>query len=123
MEMNDIIKIVQDKAIEIADQEIVKYSNEYPEINLTPEAKDNTKTRATSQLTLQLSKFKFQKEDEEFKEHFDKWFAVNEEDDLRRACRHCLEDEAKKIRNANEKNWSSLDVYLKKHLGDVHQVD
>ncbi|QFJ55624.1 hypothetical protein [Pseudobutyrivibrio xylanivorans] len=123
MDMNEIIQIVQNKATEIADQEIVKYNHTHPELNLTEEARNSVRTRATSQLTLQLSKFRFQKEDEEFDAHFDDWFVKNEEDDLRRACQHCLDDEANKIRNANGKSLSSLDAYLKKHLGDVHQVD
>ena len=122
MEINEIIQVVQKKAEEIAEQEIVKYNKDFPEINLTDEAKESVRIRSTSQLTLQLSKFRFHK-DLDLDEQFNNWFAQNEEDDLRRTCRHCLEDEAKKIREANGKNLSSLDAYLKKHLGDVHQVD
>lgn len=122
MEMDEIIRIVQEKAIEIAEQEIVKYNQDVPEINLSEESKDSVKVRATSQLTLQLSKFRFHKEDEEFEEHFNQWFSSTEEEDLRRTCRHCLEDEANKIRNSSDKHLSALDTYLKKHLGDIHQV-
>lgn len=123
MDMNEIIQIVQNKAIEIAEQEIVSYNNKYPEINFTPDSKNAVKIRATSQMTLQLSKFKFNKDDEEFEAHFTEWFKKNEEEDLRKTCRHCLDDEANKIRHSSDKNLSSLDAYLKKHLGDIHQID
>lgn len=122
MEINEIIQVVEKKAENIAEEEIVKYNKDFPEITLTDEAKEAVRIRSTSQLTLQLSKFRFHKE-VDLDEQFESWFAQNEEEDLRRTCRHCLEDEAKKIRESNEKNLSSLDAYLKKHLGDVHQVD
>lgn len=122
MEINEIIQVVEKKAEEIAQEEIAKYCKEFPEITLTPDAKEAVRIRSTSQLTLQLSKFRFNKE-QELDEQFNSWFSHNEEEDLRRTCRHCLEDEARKIREVNSKNLSSLDVYLKKHLGDAHQVD
>ncbi len=122
MELNEIIQVVEKKAEEIAEEEIVKYIKDFPEITLTDEAKDSVRVRSTSQLTLQLSKFRFH-EDMDLDEQFNSWFEQSEEDDLRRTCRHCLEDEAKKIRDVNSKNLSSLDAYLKKHLGAVHQVD
>ena len=121
MDIGEIIKVVQKRSEEIAEQEILKFNKEYPEINLTEEAREAVRIRSTSQLTLQLSKFHFH-ENEDLEEQFNKWFSANEEDDLRRTCRHCLDDEAKKIRNVNEKNLSSLDSYLKKHLGDIHEV-
>ena len=83
MDMNEIIQVVQDKAVEIAEQEIAKYNKDFPELNLTEKAKDAVRVRATSQLTLQLSKFRFHKDDEEFKDHFNQWFNANEEDDLK----------------------------------------
>lgn len=122
MELNEIIQVVEKKAEEVADQEIRRYNKDFPEITLTDEAKEAVRVRSISQLTLQLSKFRF-KEGIELDEQFTAWFEANEAEDLKKTCRHCLEDEAKKIRNANEKNLSSLDVYLKKHLGDIHQVD
>jgi hypothetical protein len=122
MELNEMIQVVQKTAEDIADQEIRKYNKDFPEITLTEDAKEAVRIRSTSQLTLQLSKFRF-KEGQELDEQFSAWFEANEAEDLRKACRHCLEEEAKKIRNANEKNLSSLDVYLKKHLGDIHEVD
>ena len=121
MELKDIIPVVERKAEGIAEEEILKYNNEFPELNLTDDAKHAVKQRAISQLTLQLSKFRF-REGEDLEEQFSKWFEATEQDDLHKACRHCLEDEAKKIRNANGKNLSSLDKYLKKHLGDIHSV-
>lgn len=122
MELNEIIPVVEKKAEQIADQEIVKYNNDFPEVNLTDDARNAVKQRAISQLTLQLSKFRF-KSDTDLEEQFDKWFETTEQDDLHRACRHCLEDEARKIRESNGHNLSSLDQYLKKHLGDVHTVE
>ncbi len=122
MELNNIIEVVQRKAEEIANEEILKYSKNFPELNLTDEAKTNVMIRSTSQLTLQLSKFKFHSSDD-LDNQFNIWFEANEEEDLRKTCRHCLEDEAKKIRKENEGNISSLDAYLKKHLGDIHQID
>lgn len=122
MEIGEMIQVVQTKAAEIADEEIRKYNKDFPEITLTDEAKEAVKVRSTSQLTLQLSKFRF-KDGDDPDEQFNAWFASNEEEDLRKACRHCLEDEARKIRESNNKNLSSLDVYLKKHLGDIHEID
>lgn len=122
MELNEIISVVEEKATMIANEEIAAYTRAYPELNLTEAAKTATLTRAISQLTLQLSKFHFQ-QDSDLDEQFKTWFEKNEEEDLRKTCRHCIEDEAKKIRNANGQNLSSLDAYLKKHLGDIHQVD
>ena len=122
MELNDMISVVEEKAKQIANEEIAKYATSHPELNLTEDAKTATLTRAISQLPLQLSKFRF-KPGSELDEQFSAWFESNEEEDLRKTCRHCLEDEAIKIRNANEKNLSSLDAYLKKHLGDIHQID
>ena len=52
MELNQIIQIVEQKAVEIAEQEILKYQNEFPELNLTDEAKDAVKVRSTSQLCI-----------------------------------------------------------------------
>lgn len=122
MELNNIIEVVQAKAEDIAEQEIVKYNKEFPELNLTEEAKTNVKMRAISQLTLQLSKFHFRNGDD-LDAQFSAWFEANEEEDLRKACKHCLDDEAKKIRQEALGNISSLDAYLKKHLGDIHQID
>lgn len=122
MEMNDIIQVVENKAKQIAEEEIVKYNKEHPELNLTDEAKDATRTRSISQLTLQLSKFHF-KQDSDLDEQFNNWFSEYEEADLRKACKHCLDDEAKKIRDGEGKNLSSLDAYLKKHLGSAHTID
>lgn len=122
MDLKDIIQVVQKQAETIAEEEILKYSKAFPELNLTPEAKEACRVRSISQLTLQLSKFRF-KEDQELEEQFTNWFTNNEEEDLRKACRHCLDEEAKKIRSEAAGNLSSLDAYLKKHLGDVHQID
>ena len=122
MELGEIIQVVQSKAEEIAEQEIVRYNKEYPELNLTDEAKEAVRIRSTSQLTLQLSKFRFH-ENEELEAQFNNWFSQNEEEDLRKTCKHCLDEEAKKIRNENSKNISSLDSYLKMHLGDIHKID
>lgn len=122
MELNEIIPVVEKKAEQIADQEIVKYNKDYPEINLTDDARIAVKQRAISQLTLQLSKFRF-KSEIDLEDQFDKWFESTEQDDLHRACRHCLEDETRKIRESNGQNLSSLDQYLKKHLGDIHTVE
>jgi arginine utilization protein RocB len=122
MEINEVIQVVEKRAIEIAEQEILKYNKDYPELNLTDEAKEAVKTRSISQLTLQLSKFHF-RNDQELEEQFSKWFSENEEDDLRKSCRHCLDEVANKIRNASAKNLSSLDAYLKKHLGNAHTIE
>ena len=122
MDLKDIIQVVQKQAETIAEEQILKYSKAFPELNLTPEAKEACRVRSISQLTLQLSKFRF-KEDQELEEQFTNWFTNNEEEDLRKACRHCLDEEAKKIRSEAAGNLSSLDAYLKKHLGDVHQID
>ena len=122
MELNAIIPVVEKKAEQIAEQEIVKYNKDFPELNLTEQAKNAVKQRAISQLTLQLSKFRF-KSDSDLEEQFDNWFETAEQDDLHKACRHCLEDEARKIREDNGQSLSNLDKYLKKHLGDIHTVD
>ena len=122
MELNAIIPVVEKKAEQIAEQEIVKYNKDFPELNLTEQAKNAVKQRAISQLTLQLSKFRF-KSDSDLEEQFDNWFETAEQDDLHKACRHCLEDEARKIREDNGQSLSNLDKYLKRHLGDIHTVD
>ena len=122
MELNDVIQVVEEKAKIIADEEIVKYNKAFPEVNLTDEAREATRVRALSQLTLQMSKFRF-REGMELEEQFNAWFAENEEEDLRKACKHCLDDEAKKIREAAGKNISSLDRYLKKHLGSSYTIE
>ena len=122
MEMDEIIKVVESKAEDIAQEEITKYSKDFPEVKLTDEIKEAAKVRSTSQLTLQLSKFRFNTEGD-LEEQFNSWFEETEEEDLRKACRHSLEEEVKKMREANAGNLSSLDAYLKKHLGDVHQID
>jgi len=122
MEINNIITVVEERADEIANQEITSFSKRNPEVNLNDDAKSAVKIRSLSQLTLQISKFHF-KEGEDLKEQFDKWFSENEEEDLRKACIHCLEEESKKIREEANGKLSSLDSYLKKHLGDVHQLD
>ncbi|MBR4707819.1 MAG: hypothetical protein IKP29_07175 [Pseudobutyrivibrio sp.] len=122
MDLKDIIQVVEKQAETIAEEEILKYQKAVPELNLTPEAKDACRVRSISQLTLQLSKFHF-KEDLDLQEQFNEWFSKNEEEDLRRTCKHCLDDEAKKIRNEAAGSMSSLDAYLKKHLGDAHQID
>jgi hypothetical protein len=122
MEMDEIIKVVESKAEYIAQEEITKYSKDFPEVKLTDEIKEAAKVRSTSQLTLQLSKFRFNT-DGDLEEQFNSWFQETEEEDLRKSCRHSLEEEVKKMREANAGNLSSLDAYLKKHLGDVHQID
>ena len=122
MDLNEIIPVVEKRAEEIAEEEIVKFSRQFPELNLTDEARTAVKQRAISQLTLQLSKFRF-KGDMDIEEQFSNWFEANEQEDLRKACKHCLDDEAQKIRNDKGKNISSLDRYLKKHLGNAHTID
>ena len=104
MELNNIIDVVEKRAKDIADQEIVNYNKAHPELNLTDEAREAVRTRSISQLTLQLSKFHF-KDDTDLQEQFDDWFSSNEEEDLIKACKHCLDDEAKKIREAAK--WRS----------------
>ncbi len=122
MELNDVIPVVEKRAEDIANEEIVKYNKEHPELNLTEEAKNAVRTRSISQLTLQLSKFHF-KEGSDLQEQFDDWFSANEEEDLKKACKHCLDEEAKKIREAANGTMSSLDAYLKRHLGSAHTID
>ena len=122
MEMHEIIESVEKKALKIAEEEISTYTKINPEINLTDEAKNAVKTRSISQLTLQLSKFRFN-QDADLNEQFDNWFLNNEEDDLRKTCKHCLDDEVQKIKAASSGNLSSLDSYLKKHLGSAHTID
>ncbi len=122
MDLSEIIQVVEKQAELIAEEEIIKYSKAYPELNLTTDAKDACRIRSISQLTLQLSKFHF-KEDLDLQEQFSDWFSANEEEDLRKACKHCLDEEARKIRNDAAGSMSSLDSYLKKHLGDAHQID
>ncbi len=122
MEINNIIEIVEKTAVEIADGQIQSFCQEYPEINLTEDGKNAVRTRAVSQLTLQLSKFHF-KEDVDLKEQFNSWFVQNEREDLMKACKHCLEDEARKTKEGASKNLSTLDSYLKKHLGNIHTID
>lgn len=122
MELKDIINVVEEKAEAIAKEEIGAYNKKYPELTFDNENKNAVIQRAISQLTLQLSKFKFNSE-QDMAEQFNNWFEANEAEDLRKACRHCLDDEANRIRNSKDKSLSSLDVYLKKHLGDVHNVD
>ena len=122
MELNDVIPVVEKRAEDIANEEIVRYNKEHPELNLTEEAKNAVRTRSISQLTLQLSKFHF-KEGTDLQEQFDDWFSSNEEEDLKKACKHCLDEEAKKIREAANGTMSSLDAYLKKHLGSAHTID
>ena len=112
MDLKDIIQVVEKQAEAIAEEEILKYQKAVPELNLTPEAKDACRVRSISQLTLQLSKFHF-KEDLDLQEQFNEWFSKNEEEDLRRTCKHCLDDEAKKIRNEAAGSMSFLDAYLK----------
>ena len=122
MELNDVIPVVEKRAEDIANEEIVRYNKEHPELNLTEEAKNAVRTRSISQLTLQLSKFHF-KEGTDLQEQFDDWFSSNEEEYLKKACKHCLDEEAKKIREAANGTMSSLDAYLKKHLGSAHTID
>ncbi len=122
MDLSEIIQVVEKQAELIAEEEIIKYSKAYPELNLTADAKDACRIRSISQLTLQLSKFHF-KEDLDLQEQFSDWFSANEEEDLRKACKHCLDEEARKIRADAAGSMSSLDSYLKKHLGDAHQID
>lgn len=122
MELNDVIPVVEKRAEDIANEEIVRYNKEHPELNLTEEAKNAVRTRSISQLTLQLSKFHF-KEGSDLQEQFDDWFSSNEEEDLKKACKHCLDEEAKKIREAANGTMSSLDAYLKRHLGSAHTID
>ena len=122
MELNDVIPVVEKRAEDIANEEIVRYNKEHPELNLTEEAKNAVRTCSISQLTLQLSKFHF-KEGSDLQEQFDDWFSSNEEEDLKKACKHCLDEEAKKIREAANGTMSSLDAYLKRHLGSAHTID
>lgn len=122
MELNDVIPVVEKRAEDIANEEIVRYNKEHPELNLTEEAKNAVRVRSISQLTLQLSKFHF-KEGSDLQEQFDDWFSSNEEEDLKKACKHCLDEEAKKIREAANGTMSSLDAYLKRHLGSAHTID
>ena len=122
MDINEIIRVMTAKAEDIAIQEIAKYSKDRPEILLTDDIRTAVKERSVSHLTLQLSKFHF-KEGQELDEQFNTWFETNEETDLRNTCRHCIEDEVKKMLESNGKEMSSLDKYLKAHLGDAHTID
>lgn len=122
MDLGEIIRIMEVKAQDIAQQEIANYAKDRPEIQLDDNIRTAVKERAVSQLTLQVSKFRF-KEGLELDEQFNNWFAANEEDDLRRTCRHCIEDEVNNILESSGKQMSSLDKYLKEHLGDAHQIN
>ena len=45
MELNNIIEVVEKRAKDIADQEIVNYNKNHPEVNLTDEAREAVRSR------------------------------------------------------------------------------
>ncbi|MCR4694032.1 MAG: hypothetical protein K5773_01750 [Pseudobutyrivibrio sp.] len=123
MDIGKLISIISLKSEAIAEDEIKKYQHEFPENDITADIKNAVNQRAESQMTMQISKFKFKEDSEiELEDQFNLWFTDSEEADLRSACRHCIADEVKKSKSADQ-HLSNLDIYLKKHLGSIHEID
>ena len=112
-----VADLVSQKATDIAHEEIGKYSVANPEVSLNDSMKSLCVERAISQLSFKLNSFRNTTAEsaDDVDDLFEQWFVENEEDDLRAACRHCLEAEVKKLAKDEDPNLSWLDKFRRDH--------
>ena len=114
--LEEIAKIASEKAIEIAIQETHKFKEDHMEIEISDAMREIVKERAVSQMTFHLNSFKATDGSEaDLTDQFEAWFSGNQEDELRKSCKRCLEEEAAKLGDGNDENASFLEKYMKKH--------
>lgn len=109
-------EIVVFKATLIATEEMIRFENENPKELLTDEVRNLITERAISQLTFQTCNFKCPSDlmDEmQLKEYFDKWFAEEEEERLRKMCYFTIRKELEARRRPDDENLSFTERYLR----------
>ena len=109
-------EIVVFKATLIATEEMLRFENENPKELLTDEVRNLITERAISQLTFQTCNFKCPSDlmDEmQLKEYFDKWFAEEEEERLRKMCYFTIRKELEARRRPDDENLSFTERYLR----------
>ena len=109
-------EIVVFKATLIATEEMIRFENENPTELLTDEVRNLITERAISQLTFQTCNFKCPSDlmDEmQLKEYFDKWFAEEEEERLRKMCYFTIRKELEARRRPDDENLSFTERYLR----------
>ena len=109
-------EIVVFKATLIATEEMIRFENENPKELLTDEVRNLITEWAISQLTFQTCNFKCPSDlmDEmQLKEYFDKWFAEEEEERLRKMCYFTIRKELEARRRPDDENLSFTERYLR----------
>ena len=109
-------EIVVFKATLIATEEMIRFENENPTELLTDEVRNLITERAISQLTFQTCNFKCPSditEEMQLKEYFDKWFAEEEEERLRKMCYFTIRKELEARRSPGDENLSFTERYLR----------
>lgn len=109
-------EIVVFKATLIATEETIRYENENPNELLNDEIRNLITERAISQLTFQTCNFKCPSDitDEmQLKEYYDKWFAAEEEEHLRKMCYYTIRKELDARKQPDDENLSFTERYLR----------
>ncbi len=117
MDLNEIIQELTEKAKVVVDEEIQAYQKEHPEALLGSEEIQAVRSAVLSQLTIQLSQFTKPK-DMEIKDAFDRWFAENEEEHLKKACKNAIAKQAELQKTAKGRPLSRVEEYMKRYLGE-----
>ena len=113
-----IAKLISDKATQVAEEEVGRYRQEYPEIQVGDDIKTTVVQRSISQLTFQMNHFRAPETltEEQVQELFEDWYKKNEQENLKNLCYRCVNDEVEKLRDDDDdSNLTFLEKYLKDH--------
>ena len=112
--MDDVARIVEEKATEIYDRATREFATEHPEKKMDEESLQIARQRVTSQLMFALSDLKFP-ENADKKERIDGWYNDSIRQELAQVCKKSLMDEILKRQDSEDDGLSEIDRYLRKH--------
>ena len=106
--------LVNDKAKEIATDEIFKFKEEHPGCIMNEEIKSIVIQRAISQLSFSINNLHINK-DGDIGEQFKAWFDADKDAEVRKICIKCIAEEVQKASESDEGRLTYLEKYMKKH--------
>ncbi len=112
--MDDVARIVEEKATEIFDITKRDFAFDYPEKKMDEESLQIARQRVTSQLMFSLSNLTFP-EGADKKERIDTWYDEEKRKELVTVCKKALYDEVTKREDSADDGLSEIDRYLRKH--------
>lgn len=103
-----------EKVTKLSREEMVAFEKENPNELITGEIQTLVEQRALSELLLHLNDFVVSAEDmdeQQLKDHFETWFAENEEQRFRVLCKNAARDEIAKRSKPEDKDMTFSDKF------------